>query len=106
MKQLNLDILVLKNKKDLLKLNHNINSNIILTTFNFSYNIKKNHINKNYFVIFLEPYYKINSNDKYIILMHRIKNIFSPKKKLILNNLIMKNTIEYNTINKNISILN
>ena len=104
--QLNLDILVLKNKKDLLKLNINTNSGIILTTYNFSYNIKKEHINKNYFVIFLEPYYNINSNDKYIIIMHRIKNIFSPKKKLILNNLIMKNTIEYNTIHRNIKIMN
>lgn len=106
LKQLNLDILVLKTKKDLLKLKLNLSYDIILTTYNFSYSIKKEHINKNYFVLFLEPYYKINSNDKYIILIHRIKNIFSSKKKLIINNLIMKNTIEYNTIYKNINIFN
>ena len=56
--------------------------------------------------VFLEPYYNIESDIKFKVLLTKLKSVFSPNKRLILNFFIMKNTIENNRIYENIKILN
>ena len=68
--------------------------------------MKRINNNVKIYFVFLEPYYNIESDIKFKVLLTKLKSLFSPDKRLILNFFVMKNTIENNRIYENIKILN
>ena len=107
--QFKINFIILKNKKDLLKLKNifsNNNKIIILTTYELDFSMKRINNNAKIYFVFLEPYYNIESDIKFKVLLTKLKSVFSPDKRLILNFFVMKNTIENNRIYENIKILN